>query len=84
MPIVRRPRFVLFLFHAFLTGELRGLRTVFMNHMREKLPDMKAWLNTLMGQAQQELNSFGDEAITATLTSLVLSTQPRLSLSLIV
>ena len=24
---------------------------------------MKARLNTLMGQAQQELNSFGDEAI---------------------
>lgn len=34
-----------------------------MNHIREKLPDMKARLNTLMGQAQQELNSFGDSAI---------------------
>lgn len=34
-----------------------------MNHIRDKLPDMKARLNTLMGQAQQELNSFGDEAI---------------------
>jgi hypothetical protein len=36
-----------------------------MNHIREKLPDMEARLinNTLMGQAQQELNSFGDEAI---------------------
>jgi hypothetical protein len=33
-----------------------------MNHIREKLPDMKARLNTLMGQAQQELNSFGDSA----------------------
>jgi dynamin 1-like protein len=31
-----------------------------MNHIRDKLPDMKARLNTLMGQAQQELNSFGD------------------------
>lgn len=31
-----------------------------MNHIREKLPDMKARLNTLMGQTQQELNSFGD------------------------
>ena len=31
-----------------------------MNHIREKLPDMKAKLNTLMGQTQQELNSFGD------------------------
>ncbi len=34
-----------------------------MNHIREKLPDMKAKLNTLVGQAQQELNSFGDAAI---------------------
>jgi dynamin 1-like protein len=33
-----------------------------MNHIREKLPDMKARLNTLMGQTQQELNSFGDAA----------------------
>ena len=31
-----------------------------MNHIREKLPDMKAKLNTLMGQAEQELASFGD------------------------
>lgn len=34
-----------------------------MNHIRDKLPDMKAKLNTLMGQARQELNSFGDAAI---------------------
>lgn len=33
---------------------------VLMNHIREKLPDMKARLNTLMGQTQQELNSYGD------------------------
>lgn len=33
-----------------------------MNHIRDKLPDMKARLNTLMGQAQQELSSFGDAA----------------------
>jgi len=31
-----------------------------MNHVREKLPDMKARLNTLMGQTQQELNALGD------------------------
>lgn len=31
-----------------------------MNHIRDKLPDMKARLNTLMGQTQQELNAFGD------------------------
>lgn len=35
---------------------------VLLNHIREKLPDMKARLNTLMGQTQQELNSFGDAA----------------------
>ena len=41
----------------------RTLNQVLMNHIRDKLPDMKAKLNTLMGQAQQELNSFGDAAI---------------------
>ncbi len=41
----------------------RSLNQVLMNHIRDKLPDMKARLNTLMGQAQQELNSFGDAAI---------------------
>ncbi|TFK73726.1 dynamin protein dnm1 [Pluteus cervinus] len=41
----------------------RTLNQVLMNHIREKLPDMKAKLNTLVGQAQQELNSFGDAAI---------------------
>jgi hypothetical protein len=34
-----------------------------MNNIRDKLPDMKARLNTLMGQAQQELDTFGDEAV---------------------
>lgn len=41
----------------------RTLHQVLLNHMRDKLPDMKARLNTLMGQTQQELNSFGDVAI---------------------
>ncbi|KAG9224241.1 hypothetical protein CCMSSC00406_0004740 [Pleurotus cornucopiae] len=41
----------------------KTLNQVLMNHIRDKLPDMKARLNTLMGQAQQELNSFGDSAI---------------------
>lgn len=36
---------------------------VLMNHIRDKLPDMKAKLNTLMGQAEQELHSFGDAAV---------------------
>ncbi|KAH8915848.1 dynamin protein dnm1 [Atractiella rhizophila] len=37
----------------------KTLNTVLMNHIRDKLPDMKARLNTLMGQTQQELASFG-------------------------
>ncbi|KAI6023801.1 dynamin protein dnm1 [Pisolithus microcarpus] len=41
----------------------RTLNQVLMSHIRDKLPDMKARLNTLMGQAQQELNSFGDAAV---------------------
>ncbi|GAA5943536.1 dynamin-related GTPase DNM1 [Sporobolomyces koalae] len=38
----------------------KTLNQVLMNHIRDKLPDMKARLNTLMGQTQQELNAFGD------------------------
>ncbi|KAH8104289.1 dynamin protein dnm1 [Phellopilus nigrolimitatus] len=41
----------------------RTLNQVLMGHIRDKLPDMKARLNTLMGQTQQELNSFGDAAV---------------------
>ncbi|PPR01554.1 hypothetical protein CVT24_005880 [Panaeolus cyanescens] len=41
----------------------KTLNQVLINHIREKLPDMKARLNTLMTQAQQELNSFGDAAV---------------------
>lgn len=41
----------------------KTLNQVLLNHIREKLPDMKARLNTLIGQAQQELNSYGDAAI---------------------
>ena len=41
----------------------RTLNQVLMNHIRDKLPDMKARLNTLMGQTQQELNAFGDSAV---------------------
>lgn len=41
----------------------KTLNQVLLTHIRDKLPDMKARLNTLMGQAQQELNSFGDAAI---------------------
>lgn len=38
----------------------KTLNQVLMSHIRDKLPDMKARLNTLMGQTQQELNAFGD------------------------
>lgn len=38
----------------------RTLNTTLMAHIRERLPDIKARLNTLMGQTQQELASYGD------------------------
>jgi len=50
--------------HSFYpSSRLMCCGQVLINHIRDKLPDMKARLNTLMGQAQQELNSFGDAAI---------------------
>lgn len=42
----------------------RTLNTTLMTHIRERLPDIKARLNTLMGQTQQELASYGDVAFT--------------------
>ncbi|GEQ68101.1 hypothetical protein JCM33374_g1768 [Metschnikowia sp. JCM 33374] len=36
------------------------LNKILMNHIRDRLPDIKAKLNTLMGQAEQELASYGD------------------------
>lgn len=36
------------------------LNKILMNHIRERLPDIKAKLNTLMGQTEQELSSYGD------------------------
>lgn len=38
----------------------RTLNTTLMAHIRERLPDIKARLNTLMGQTQQELASYGN------------------------
>lgn len=35
------------------------LNKILMNHIRERLPDIKAKLNTLMGQAEQNLASYG-------------------------
>ena len=38
----------------------KSLNNTLMTHIRERLPDIKARLNTLMGQTQQELASYGD------------------------
>ncbi|KAH7030815.1 Dynamin central region-domain-containing protein [Microdochium trichocladiopsis] len=38
----------------------KTLNSTLMIHIRERLPDIKARLNTLMGQTQQELASYGD------------------------
>lgn len=38
----------------------KSLNQTLMAHIRERLPDIKARLNTLMGQTQQELASYGD------------------------
>ena len=38
----------------------KSLNTTLMGHIRERLPDIKARLNTLMGQTQQELASYGN------------------------
>ena len=37
----------------------KTLNTTLMAHIRDRLPDIKARLNTLMGQTQQELASYG-------------------------
>lgn len=38
----------------------KTLNMTLMSHIRERLPDIKARLNTLMGQTQQELAGYGD------------------------
>jgi len=38
----------------------KTLNGTLMSHIRDRLPDIKARLNTLMGQTQQELASYGD------------------------
>ncbi|OAL07147.1 hypothetical protein IQ06DRAFT_312168 [Phaeosphaeriaceae sp. SRC1lsM3a] len=40
----------------------KSLNQTLMTHIRDRLPDIKARLNTLMGQTQQELASYGDVA----------------------
>lgn len=42
----------------------KTLNTTLMGHIRERLPDIKARLNTLMGQTQQELSSYGTDTFT--------------------
>ncbi|KAG0335860.1 Dynamin- GTPase protein [Podila humilis] len=44
----------------------KNLNTILMNHIRDKLPDIKAKLNSLIGQTQQELTSYGDPTFTGT------------------
>lgn len=63
----------------------RTLNTTLMGHIRERLPDIKARLNTLMGQTQQELASYGDVAFTGKehRGSLVLQLMTRFASSFI-
>lgn len=42
----------------------KSLNQTLMAHIRDRLPDIKARLNTLMGQTQQELASYGDVTFT--------------------
>ncbi|SCU85877.1 LADA_0D10462g1_1 [Lachancea dasiensis] len=39
------------------------LNQILMNHIRDKLPDIKARLNTLIGQTEQELQTYGGTGI---------------------
>ncbi|KAL9005726.1 MAG: hypothetical protein Q9188_001483 [Gyalolechia gomerana] len=39
----------------------KTLNVTLMSHIRDRLPDIKARLNTLMGQTQQELASYGNK-----------------------
>ncbi|KAJ9076648.1 Dynamin- GTPase protein [Entomophthora muscae] len=41
----------------------KTLNQVLVNHIRERLPDMKSKLNTMIGQTQQELASYGDPKV---------------------
>lgn len=48
---------------AFLAKQLNQ---TLMAHIRERLPDIKARLNTLMGQTEQELASYGNDLLDVT------------------
>ena len=63
----------------------KTLNTTLMSHIRERLPDIKARLNTLMGQTQQELASYGTDSFTGKehRGSLILSLMTRFANSFI-
>ncbi|KAH9814258.1 dynamin-related protein DNM1-like [Teratosphaeria destructans] len=63
----------------------KTLNQTLMTHIRERLPDIKARLNTLMGQTQQELASYGTEAFTGKehRGSLILQLMTRFATSFI-
>ncbi|KAK5111049.1 hypothetical protein LTR62_005424 [Meristemomyces frigidus] len=63
----------------------KTLNQTLMSHIRERLPDIKARLNTLMGQTQQELASYGTDAFTGKehRGSLVLQLMTRFATSFI-
>ncbi|KAF2723100.1 dynamin [Polychaeton citri CBS 116435] len=63
----------------------KSLNQTLMAHIRERLPDIKARLNTLMGQTQQELASYGDVKFTGKehRGSLILQLMTRFATSFI-
>lgn len=63
----------------------KTLNATLKSHIRDRLPDIKARLNTLMGQTQQELASYGDAAFTGKehRGSLVLQLMTRFASSFI-
>jgi len=63
----------------------KTLNQTLMAHIRERLPDIKARLNTLMGQTQQELASYGTDAFTGKehRGSLILQLMTRFATSFI-
>ena len=63
----------------------KTLNSTLMSHIRDRLPDIKARLNTLMGQTQQELASYGTDSFTGKehRGSLILSLMTRFATSFI-
>ncbi len=63
----------------------KTLNTTLMGHIRDRLPDIKARLNTLMGQTQQELASYGSKQFSGTSHrgSLILQLMTRFATSFI-